>query len=146
MWRDRLEAVLKPHLSEGATQAAGALLSAFHTTEAVMAARVTDETKKAAAQMLVDLTVGLATNPWWQKNAMFVMPVFAVAVNAWLDCGIYAQRAATDVVSDPDVLRSTYVRSTLVEVVTAVAIADLGFAKAHAVSTKLRDAVISLER
>ena len=146
MWKDQVEATLKPHLSENAVSAASALLAAFHTTEEVMAGRVTGDVRRAAAQMLVDLTVGLVSNPWWQKHGPFVMPVFAVAVNAWLDCGVYAQRAAKDVVGDPDLLRSTYVRSVLTEVVSAVAIADLGFARAHAISAKVRDAITALER
>lgn len=146
MWRDQLEAKLKPHLSEGAVNAACSLMSAFHTTEEIMAGRVTPDVRQAAAQMLVDLTVGLASNPWWQRHAGVVLPVFAVAVNAWLDSGEYARRSGGSDLSNPDTIRAVYVRSTMVEVVSAVSIADLGFARAREVSVQLRDAVTSLER
>lgn len=140
-WHADIEGVLKKYLSAPAAEVGLTLLSAFYTAERITAGHLDDESKGGVIRMLVGLTFGLPNNPWFQKHHGFVMPVFSIAVSAWLDAIQYMQKGKG---SEAQAIST---RATIMEVASAVLLADKGIAEGRKLSIALRDdlALIRME-
>lgn len=132
-WRQQILAVLKVHMSESAAEAAAALLGAFYATERICAGKTDEQAKGAVMQMLVDLTFGLPSNGWWKQNGAFVMPVFATAVNAWMDSLVYFTMGKD---KEPYAIST---RAVIMEVASACLLVDKGVVQTREHSRLLRD-------
>lgn len=143
VWQDSVQRVLKEHLSEAAAAACFALLSALRTTEEVLSGRTDDAVKQGVVQMLVDLTYGLQFNPFWQKAAPLVQPVFTAAIVAWFDSMRYGERA----LSQPrdNGAKAFATKNVIFEVAMMVFLADKGPNAVSKDGVRFRDALAAVK-
>lgn len=91
-WRDRLETDLEDYIDDPAARAViFALVGSVRTAERVLAGKDDDETRVGMAQLMLDFTIGLNSNPFWMRHSSYLMPVFATATSAWLDSFSYIE-------------------------------------------------------
>lgn len=93
-WRDDLTADLKPIFGEGSDEAISVVLSlvgAVRTAEAVLGEKTDRDTRVGMAQLLLDFTISLPSNPFWIRHGAYIMPVYATAIAAWMDSYNYAE-------------------------------------------------------
>jgi peptidoglycan hydrolase-like protein with peptidoglycan-binding domain len=148
VWTDAIKRVLGDHLSPAAADACFALLAAMRTTEEVLAGRLDDSVKQGVVQMLVDLTYGLQFNPFWQKAAPLVQPVFTASVVAWFDSMRYAERATnarTDAIRGDAGAKAFATKNTIFEVAMAVFLADKGPGAVARDGVRFRDALAGVK-
>ena len=94
-WRNDLTRALNSYYaSEATTQAVVSMYSAIRTTARALAEVNDEETRSGQAQMLIDLTFGLDTNPLMMNYRQQIWPIFQAAVNAYLSSMGYMEKAA----------------------------------------------------
>lgn len=138
-WHAQIESVLKRYLSEPAADVALTLMSAFYTAERIGAGKIDEESKGGVIRMLVGLTYGLNSNGWWRQHGGSVWPVFQTAVNAWLDACQYMTEGK------PSEAKAAMTRGVVMEVASAVLLADKRISDARAVSRNLRDELAAVK-
>lgn len=139
--RAEIRGVLRPFYQEAeAADVAAALLGAAAAVNSVLTGQVTDAVKKDTAQILLDFTSGLNSNPFWLRHAGYIMPVYTNAVMSWLQSYNYAQREATDA----DRLAFLTTRNVLAEVAVAVLYCSKGAGAVLETGPALRAALINL--
>lgn len=143
MWREKTKAILDQHMSADAADATLHLLETFHTVERVTKGETGRAMQESVMRMFLTLTYGLGANRWWQANGHRVMPVFATAVNAWLDASVYANEVDLD---EPiTTARVVMARSVILEVASAALLADVGLSETRKRSRTMRDALADVE-
>ena len=145
-WADQTNKVLREHLSEPAAAACFALLSAMRTVEEVLSGKGTDDdVKRGVVQMLVDLSYGLQFNPFWQKAAPLVQPVFTAAIVAWFDSMRYGERAMADRTDNGHGAKAFATKNVIFEVAMMVFLADKGPNAVSGEGVRFRDALASIK-
>lgn len=133
-WRERLRGDIESYfIGEGASHVVAALLSSVHTAEQVLAGRSDDDVRVGMAQLMIDFTVGLNSNPFWLKHSGYIMPVFSTGVSAWMDSMAYL-----DAKTPEDRVAFIATRNAMTEVAMAVLFCDQGAKGVREKGTDLR--------
>ena len=138
---ERLTDLLRPfYETQDARDTAVALLNAIVSAEAVMlGGGDRKEVKAGIARMLVDFSVQLYANPFWQRFAANLQPVFAMAVLARLDSyGHSVDRAA----SQPHMAAFMSARQAAGEVAVSVLLHEQGSSGLQTHAKNLRLTVV----
>lgn len=149
---NKLRYVLSQYYKEDATTSAVvAMYNAIDATTAVLTKEVDTAARIGVAQMLFDMSTGLATNPFMMQYGSRMAPVFQAAVNAYLDHLDYYDE---DQKSLPhmDTGRTMDIRSRILtcsyvkhEIALAALLCEQGGAALRSMSRRLRDALIEME-
>ena len=144
------DAVLDKYLeTKGAAEAVSAMYRSLDTTSKALREGVGDDaTKTGVGQMLVDLTIGLQTNPFMAQYGGRIWPVFHAAVNAYLDHFEYIHTDATQQLTESQridvrarTLACSYVKH---EIALAALLCEQGGGALRSKSRKMRDELIEL--
>ena len=125
---------------EAARSVVNSLLGAAATVDRVIRGESTDEVKQDAAQMLLDFTSGLNSNPFWLRHSGYIMPVYTSAVMSWLHSYQYTKADAPP----EDKLAFLAARNVLAEVAVAVLYCEQGTKGMVQTGAQLRQALMKL--
>ena len=140
-FREEVKRTISPYIREEAAQGVVAsLLCAVRTVDAVLKGQVDDEVKSSAVQILFDFTAGLNSNPFWLRNAGYLMPVFTNAVAGWLHSYRYAKPDATA----EEKITFLVARNVLAETAVAVLYCERGAKALAEEGAQLREAIMKL--
>lgn len=149
---DKLRALLAGYLNnQSAIEAVVAMYGAIDSTTAVLNGDLSEKRRIGVGQMLVNLTMGLQTNPFYIQFASQMTPVFQMAVNAYLDHLEYFdkdQQAYPSMSNEENIkLRSRLLTCHYVkhEIALAALLCEQGAGTLREKSVTLRDALIELE-
>lgn len=151
--KDKLYKVLdRYYKNQSTTAAVMAMYGAINSTTNVLNGDMSDENKIGVGQMLVDLTMGLQTNPFFMQFGQTLMPVFQMAVNAYVDHLEYFEKDRNTYPNVDDarmietrsrILACSYVKH---EIALAALLCEQGAGVLRQNSVALRDALIDLEK
>lgn len=142
-FRDDLQRAIEPYIKTAPAQAVvHSLLNAVWTVDKVLRGENTAEVRAGASQILLDLTAGLNSNPFWlePRTANYIMPVFTNAVLSWLHSYQYAKADATP----EEKLQFLVARNVLAEVAVAVLYCERGAKGFAEDGARLREAIVRL--
>jgi hypothetical protein len=93
-WHVVVRDVLVKHFedNEAAIECVIALYSAIRATHHCLIDKVDGNIRYSVVKMLSDFALALPMNPFYIRHQAFMAPVFATAVNAWFDSGIYMEK------------------------------------------------------
>jgi hypothetical protein len=140
-WINGYENVVRAYVDDpNAVAVAKALVGAPYFTSRVMRDDVDETVKLGLNQMLVDFTIGLAENPFWQKNSTFLMPVYVVALSTWLASFDFIIKGTTE----KDQMALISARNTLADVAVAVLHCHKGPAEVQRTGNQMRQRIVDL--
>lgn len=142
-FKQDIDNAISPYIKDTAARAVvRSLLEPVRTVDRILRNDIDDEARSAAAQILLDFTIGLNSNPFWMdpRNSGYIMPVYSNAVVSWLHSFQYAKQQATP----EEKLQYLVARNVLVEVAVAVLYCERGAKGMAEDGPRLREAIMKL--